>query len=345
MILKPGDRVKFLNDVGGGEVTALMDKTKVMVRTNDGFEFPVLISELVRDTGNFMPEKREREEEEMPVQKPQSKNPPKRKTPEIVEKEESKDEELCFAIVPKPQSSELHAYMINNTSYEIHYVITKHVDEAMLFDQGSMESRTQMKVQKFLPENLNNSIRFNIQVLFYKEGFFQTREPISFSVSISPSEIYSGKALSENDYFDKRAAVFSVVNFNKKNSFSNSISSDLTVLLKEKFEGVKPEPASREIKKSKNEPEEVDLHIEAISDSFSGLSNSEIIDLQMARFKVSLDTAVIHKTKRIVFIHGVGNGKLKYSLRKALDEKYPDLQYQDASFKEYGYGATMVIIP
>ena len=42
-----GARVKFLDDIGSGEVTRLVDKDLVMVRTDDGFEYPVLKSELL----------------------------------------------------------------------------------------------------------------------------------------------------------------------------------------------------------------------------------------------------------------------------------------------------------
>jgi hypothetical protein len=31
-------------------------------------------------------------------------------------------------------------------------------------------------------------------------------------------------------------------------------------------------------------------------------------------------------------------------IRKELQEKYPDFIYQDASFKEYGFGATLIHI-
>lgn len=342
MNFKTGDRVKFLNDVGGGVLTAFLDKKKAMVRTIDGFEIPVMIAELVPDTGNFMPN----EIPEDPGNAQETKSPPEKKPVPETSKVINNDEELCFAILPKQQSSDLFAYLINNSSYHIHYVITMHPDEdTLLFDQGSMDSRTQMKIRKFLPENLNHIIRFDIQILFYKEGFFISREPVSLAVFMNPSEVYSGKGLSNNDYFDRKALIFSIVNFNKKNSFTYSGGMDVTDLLKENQSKEKPENPSREEKKSANEPAEVDLHIEEITENFSGLSNSEILDLQMSRFKIALDTAVIHKSKRIVFIHGVGNGKLKFTIRKALDDKYPDLQYQDASFKEYGYGATMVIIP
>jgi dsDNA-specific endonuclease/ATPase MutS2 len=44
----------------------------------------------------------------------------------------------------------------------------------------------------------------------------------------------------------------------------------------------------------------------------------------------------------VVFIHGVGNGTLKLEIRRELEKKDKILTFQDASFKEYGYGATMV---
>jgi dsDNA-specific endonuclease/ATPase MutS2 len=47
---------------------------------------------------------------------------------------------------------------------------------------------------------------------------------------------------------------------------------------------------------------------------------------------------------KIIFIHGVGQGRLKFEITKILNNKYPDMKYQDASFREYGYGAIMVIL-
>ena len=40
---KLGDRVKFLNDVGGGTVTKIVGKNMVHVENEDGFEIPVLL--------------------------------------------------------------------------------------------------------------------------------------------------------------------------------------------------------------------------------------------------------------------------------------------------------------
>jgi dsDNA-specific endonuclease/ATPase MutS2 len=91
--------------------------------------------------------------------------------------------------------------------------------------------------------------------------------------------------------------------------------------------------------------EEVDLHIRNILPDYYDLSSGEILEVQMAKFTTSLEGAIKHKQKKIVFIHGKGAGKLKYEMQKKLTSDFPGLRFQDASFKEYGYGATLVMIP
>ena len=46
-MLKIGDKVRFLNDVGGGTVTGFQGKDIVLVADADGFEIPTLVSEVV----------------------------------------------------------------------------------------------------------------------------------------------------------------------------------------------------------------------------------------------------------------------------------------------------------
>ena len=46
-MLKIGDKVRFLNDVGGGTVSGFQGKDIVLVADEDGFEIPTLISEVV----------------------------------------------------------------------------------------------------------------------------------------------------------------------------------------------------------------------------------------------------------------------------------------------------------
>ena len=70
-----------------------------------------------------------------------------------------------------------------------------------------------------------------------------------------------------------------------------------------------------------------------------------MLDIQMSLVIKTLEESIKNnKKKRVVFIHGVGNGRLRLEIQRTLDHKYPKLKYQDASFKEYGFGATMVLI-
>ena len=50
------------------------------------------------------------------------------------------------------------------------------------------------------------------------------------------------------------------------------------------------------------------------------------------------------KEQKIVFIHGKGDGVLRKAILQELKYKYKNYESQDASFREYGFGATMVII-
>jgi dsDNA-specific endonuclease/ATPase MutS2 len=50
------------------------------------------------------------------------------------------------------------------------------------------------------------------------------------------------------------------------------------------------------------------------------------------------------KGQKIVFIHGKGEGVLRNAIIKELKSKYKTCTHQDASFQEYGFGATMVTI-
>lgn len=87
---------------------------------------------------------------------------------------------------------------------------------------------------------------------------------------------------------------------------------------------------------------EIDLHIHELIDSEKGMSNYDKLSLQLKIAKVNLEEAIQKKHSKIIFIHGKGAGVLKKELRQ-LCSKYP-VSFHDASYTEYGFGATEVII-
>lgn len=89
--------------------------------------------------------------------------------------------------------------------------------------------------------------------------------------------------------------------------------------------------------------EVVDLHIENLLPSHRGMSNGEIIDVQLRYFTKALDNAIRNNYYRIVFIHGVGKGRLREEIIALLDT-YSGITYRYASYELYGWGATEVLI-
>ena len=74
------------------------------------------------------------------------------------------------------------------------------------------------------------------------------------------------------------------------------------------------------------------------------MSNGEMLRHQMEVFHATLAEHKKEKGKKIVFIHGKGEGVLRKEIEKTLRYQYKNYTFQDASFREYGFGATMVII-
>jgi|SRR5690554_1282228 len=86
---------------------------------------------------------------------------------------------------------------------------------------------------------------------------------------------------------------------------------------------------------------EIDLHTHAFMDSEKGLSNGELLNHQLLEFKRFFRKAREQHIRKIVVIHGVGEGVLKAEIRDFLEGK-DGLEFYDASFRTYGKGATAV---
>lgn len=86
---------------------------------------------------------------------------------------------------------------------------------------------------------------------------------------------------------------------------------------------------------------EIDLHIEELLESHSGLSNTEILLKQMAEFRSTFKKGKREGIHKLIVIHGVGEGVLKNEIRMYLSQQ-DQIEVYDADFSEYGKGATCV---
>ena len=89
---------------------------------------------------------------------------------------------------------------------------------------------------------------------------------------------------------------------------------------------------------------EIDLHIEELCPNEKFRTNHEALVFQLNYCRKVIETAIRNRKRNLVFIHGLGAGKLKQELRNMLNETYPTIEFFDASYQTYGAGATEIII-
>ena len=90
-------------------------------------------------------------------------------------------------------------------------------------------------------------------------------------------------------------------------------------------------------------PMEVDLHIHKLVPRSGGLSNYEMLNIQIDTAKRQLEFAMKKRIQKVVFIHGVGEGVLKAEL-ETLFHRYENLKFYDADYQKYGLGATEIYL-
>jgi dsDNA-specific endonuclease/ATPase MutS2 len=88
---------------------------------------------------------------------------------------------------------------------------------------------------------------------------------------------------------------------------------------------------------------EVDLHIHNLVPSERGMSNYDMLNIQLDTAKRQLEFAIRKKIQKVVFIHGIGQGVLKEELHY-LFGRYDNVKYYDADYQKYGLGATEIYI-
>ena len=347
-----GCKVRFLNDVGGGEVSRFLDKRTAIVKTFDGFEIPTLISELVvvEPASDLQLQNTPYQEigQDVSDHKVKSKTTDLKRTETAKETVdgEGDDISLIVALVPSNpsalQQSNFDLFLVNDSTYRIFYVLS-FVTNQMLspLSSGILQPDTKILVKQLSPEDVGKLQVVNLQAIYFKNITFKPFQPEYYEIELNPIKLYKRGNFVPNDFFDTDAYIVTIASSKRELMIRHLTDKAISDAIRQKD---KPNPVI-ENKKVEPEIEEVDLHIHQLVDNWNGLTPGEILKIQLARFETALEGGLKSTlTKRMIFIHGVGNGKLKFEITKLLSSKYPKLRYQDASFKEYGFGATMVFL-
>lgn len=350
--IKIGDKVRFLNSVGGGVVKALKDKQTVMVEDENGFDYPVLVSEcVVVDDG-----KRPAVGGATRPTAPEPPRPePAQPRPTAYRPEETPDGErlnVSLAYLPiDPKNlveSGYEAYLINESNYELSYSYMCASNRSWTRRAGgTVEPNTRIFLEEFGKEQLADLERLCVQLIAFKRGRpFGLKNAISVELRLDTVKFYKLHCFAPNDYFDEGAIVVPIVRDDvpERPLLIPVAELEEAMMTKAREDRRRPQPAASKPKRKEDEIVEVDLHISQLLDDTTGMAPGDMLRYQVDRFHAVMEEYAGRKGQRIVFIHGKGEGVLRAAIEKELKTRYKSCEYQDASFREYGFGATMVKI-
>lgn len=341
-----GDKVRFLNTTGGGIVKDFKGKDIVLIEDSDGFDIPVLIREcVVIEPAN----EAQVRQTSKPIPSPTTTQPQKVSEKRIVE--ETKEGEalnVLLAYLPNDiknlSTTDFECYLINDSNYFLAFTyLSRNENGWTTRKSDTVEPNTKLFIEKFDRLDLNDMEHCCLQFIAYKEDKpFALKNPYSVEMKIDTVKFYKLHSFRENDYFDEQALLFPAV---KNDLAQRELTISTEELERALLEKQAPRPRMQAIvKKEKEQILEIDLHIDELLDNTNGLSSGDMLEYQIKKFNEIMSENKNKKGQKIVFIHGKGDGILKNTILKELKIKYPKAYSQDASFQEYGYGATMVTI-
>lgn len=251
--------------------------------------------------------------------------------------------------------TEFEVYLINDSNLYVRFLLlTQEGEQYSLRHEGLVLPNQKLLLDPIGHADLPQWERLTFQLLAYKtDKPFALKSPLNITLRVDGTKFYKLHSFAASDFFNDPALVRSLVSEDRP-AQSVSIAAETVEealitpeVVRQSAERPKQQPA-RAIDKSvtldRNAIVEVDLHAEVLLDSTRGLTPTDILMMQIKAFHDTMRQYAKDKGRRIVFIHGKGEGVLRATLLKELKNHYRHCTHQDASFREYGFGATMVTV-
>lgn len=351
---KIGDIVRFLNTTGGGRITRI--DGQIAYVDDDGFEVPVMLKECVVVT----PAGSQAMKNSVP---PQTAGAPKAAAPKPMLstaqdsddfKETPEGEKLnievafCAADLKKLSNTTYDAFIVNDSNYWIYATFLAREDSnhgwrtlyAGLIDPGMQIFMCEIKNQ-----DLNKMERVALQYLPFKtDKEFDLKAVACVEHKLDATKFFKLHCFTTNPYFDEPVISLPIVRNDVPYRAQTFDPKAMQRAMASKAASDRRAPRPVIAKQKADEPLVVDLHIDELVDTTAGMSNADMLNLQIDKFRQVMDQNLRLPGKRIIFIHGKGEGVLRQALMKELNYRYKGCDAQDASFREYGFGATQITI-
>lgn len=378
---QPGDTVRYLNDVGGGVITRI-DGQMAYVDDN-GFETPVLLKELVvvlpaghkpdeavRGARLMFDQKafdagRQPRAGKLPKEIPAQAPEPQR--PEAPAPETDYGDRLNIALAFEPTDlrrlgeSRFNAVLVNDSNYRLLFALSRRgADERgwTVVYQGDVAPNELIDLAQFDHRTLGGLERVSFQCVALKtDRPYTLQPPVAVSRRLDLTKFHKLHCFRPGTYFDTPVIEIPLVRDDvvvkpleaPERVVRETPSKEAVAQLKSKYRvdagrqpGTQKRPEANPTKLLP--PVEVDLHIGELTDSTAGMSNADMLAMQLDTVRRTMAEHSRRIGQKIIFIHGKGDGVLRREVLGVLRREWPAAELQDASFREYGFGATLVTV-
>ena len=323
-----GDKIVLTRSGEEGHVTAFIDKKMIEVEVG-GTVFPVYIEDIEHPylkwfTGKTGKKKAQSPPEQLPVEK-------------ITERKQrlAKGVYLLFMPVYKTEEMEevvdhLKVHLLNELPQPVKFVYDVRIDQKSEFKhEGTLHAFGNLYLHGVSYTDMNDQPRFHWQLTDTVNDKMEKAEGI---LRIRPAKLFEHiTQMMKNN--EPTFSYLLIEDFSPKKKPQPVEKFDPPV--KNKFVTV----TTRTIEPPKYE---VDLHIEALLPNKKGLTNAEIIKIQLDTFQHYLQLAIVHRQSSMIVIHGLGKGKLRDEVHTILKQTPEVSRYKNEWSGRYGFGATEI---
>lgn len=362
-MVKPGDTVRYLNAVGGGTVTRVDGKMAYV--DDNGFETPVLVKDLVAvapaghqtasgarlmfDQAAYDAARNAHNEQKNKIEKQQQQAAP---APRAAETDYG--DALSIALAFEPSSTTrlseatFNAVLVNDSNYYLAFCFSRRAADDREWTavyEGTVAPNELIDLAQYSHEELPGLERVALQAIAFKRGKgFGLKDPVNAVRKLDLTKFHKLHCFRPGIYFDTPVLEVQLVKGDTPQRCDEGSRRDAVPAAapkkKEKKGSQNPESNPRKLLPLI----ELDLHIDQLIETTAGMDAADILAYQVDTARRELRRHSRRIGQKIVLIHGKGDGVLRKAVLQMVRKEFPKAEVQDASFREYGFGASLITI-
>lgn len=240
-----GEKVRFLNETGGGIIAGFQGKDIVLVRDEDGFDIPMLRSQVVvieTNANNFVRKPKQVQpvaEAAKPAPTPaverhslkvainelsdveeadvDTADMPLARKPKPVERKGGDLLNVCLAFVPEDSrelsNTRFEAYLVNDSNYYVSAVVANNEGAAWHVRwQGLLAPNTKQLMEKFDRSILNDLERISVQLIAWKQDKpYMLKPAVGVELRLDTVKFYKLHVFQPSPFFREAALIYDIV--------------------------------------------------------------------------------------------------------------------------------------